>query len=124
MSNFSVAVPSTVYQYTFNAFNGSSGKVSVANGTVAGLANLSHSSSRILGVSGGNPANTYKFIILGTFVQGNTSPSVELFSSSTADTSVITVYWVNEVASSPNFGGNVGTNTYGVATAPVSIQPC
>jgi hypothetical protein len=144
MSNFSIAVPSTVYSCSITASATgvsawSSGVLTVAsaqqsaNAVLLPLNNLYPQSSRIVGISGGNATTKYRVAIgaptpqaNGNLVANQFAPSVVITSSNSGEAlaTALTIYWVNEIASSPNFGGDVGTNSFGVATAPVAIQPC
>jgi len=141
MSNFSIAVPSVVYSCSITAGatgvgNWATGVLSVAsanqngNAVLRPLYNLYQQSSRIVGVSGGNATTRYS-IAVGTptpQVNGNLlvnqfAPALTITSSNNGEAlaTALTIYWVNEVASSPNFGGDVAS---GVASAPVAVQPC
>lgn len=146
MSNFDVAVPSTIYSCSITASATgvsawSSGVLTVAsaqqsaNANLLSLNNLYPQASRIVGISGGNATTKYRATIgtatpqvNGNVVANQFAPSVVITSSNSGEAlaTALTIYWINEVASSPNFGGDVGTgvNGLGVASAPVAIQPC
>ena len=144
MSNFSVGVPSTVYSCSITAGatgvgNWATGVLTVssanqnANAVLRPLYNLYPNSSRIVGISGGNATTRYN-VAIGTItpigggdvLANQWASGLTITSSNNGENlaTALTIYWVNEVASSPNFGGNVGVNSFGVATAPVAIHPC
>ena len=144
MSNFDVAVPSTIYSCSITrsatgVSNWATGVLTVAsadhistpNLTLQPLYNLYPQSSRIVGISGGN-ANTKYRVAVGAVTPTSAAtpyaPALTITSTNSAEAlaTALTIYWVNEVAASPNFGGDVGTgvNGFGIATAPVAIQPC
>lgn len=136
MSNFSIAVPSNVYSCVLTASATgvsawSSGVLTVAsanqsaNTALLPLNNLYPQSSRIVGISGGNANAKYR-VSVGAVSPASVAtpyaPALTITSTNSAEaTSPLTIYWVNEVASSPNFGGDVSS---GVASAPVAVQPC